>query len=126
MRGAVGPSLVVAPLAVYQNWANECKAFTPELSFFKLHGSAQERAQLFSRMDVVYAEYDVFITTYDTLKNSETDFTETIPRWQARARAPFAPRARGTRARSFRVVRGRRGLPAPRTPPPASAHRISK
>ena len=32
---------VVAPLAVYQNWANECKAFTPELSFFKLHGSAQ-------------------------------------------------------------------------------------
>ena len=29
MRGAVGPSLVVAPLAVFQNWANECKAFTP-------------------------------------------------------------------------------------------------
>lgn len=33
-------------------------------------------------MDVVYAEYDVFITTYDTLKNSEPFFTETIPRWQ--------------------------------------------
>ncbi|KAL3918383.1 MAG: hypothetical protein SGPRY_006042, partial [Prymnesium sp.] len=114
MRGAVGPSLVVAPLAVYQNWANECKSFTPELTFFKLHGSAQartihtgrcernavatlhelggsfahasrleqERSQLFSRMDVVYAEYDVFITTYDTLKNSEPFFTETIPRWQ--------------------------------------------
>lgn len=43
VRGISGPALVVAPLAVYQNWANECKKFTPELTFFKLHGSAQER-----------------------------------------------------------------------------------
>ncbi len=32
---AGGPHLVVAPLAVYQNWANECKQFTPSLTFFK-------------------------------------------------------------------------------------------
>ncbi|KAL3908974.1 MAG: hypothetical protein SGPRY_009594 [Prymnesium sp.] len=127
MRGAVGPSLVVAPLAVCQNWANKFRSFTPELTFFELHGFAQartahtrrcerstivtthelggsppnplhaahtssqiahasrleqERSQLFSRMDVVYAEYDVFITTCDTLKNLEPFFTETIPHWQ--------------------------------------------
>ena len=68
MRGLTGPALVVAPLAVYQNWANECKRFTPELTFFKLHGSAHERNALLERADVVYAEYDLFITTYETFK----------------------------------------------------------
>jgi len=43
---AGGPHLVVAPLAVYQNWANECKQFTPSLTFFKLHVSASERSRL--------------------------------------------------------------------------------
>lgn len=51
MRSAAGPSLVVAPLAVYQNWANECKQFTPVLTFFKLHGSAAERDRLMQRSD---------------------------------------------------------------------------
>lgn len=87
VRGSVGPSLVVAPLAVYQNWANECKQWTPVLTFFKVHGSAAERAKIMQRMDVTYGEYDVYVTTYDTLKACEAFFTETIPRWQVRARA---------------------------------------
>ena len=33
-----GPHLVVTPLAVLQNWANEMKRFTPGLSFVKVHG----------------------------------------------------------------------------------------
>ena len=78
---AGGPHLVVAPLAVYQNWANECKQFTPSLTFFKLHGSSAERARLLARSDVCYGEYDVYVTTYDTLKACEDFFTETIPRW---------------------------------------------
>ena len=63
---AGGPHLVVAPLAVYQNWANECKQFTPSLTFFKFHGSAAERSRLLARADVTYGEYDVYITTYAT------------------------------------------------------------
>eukprot|EP00967_Tisochrysis_lutea_P116562 scaffold187801_cov20-Tisochrysis_lutea.AAC.1 len=81
VRGLTGPSLVVAPLAVYQNWANECKRFTPDLTFFKLHGSGHERSVLLERSDVVYAEYDVFVTTYETFKSAEVFFTEDIGMW---------------------------------------------
>ena len=46
--GLPGPHLVVTPLAVLQNWANELKRFTPDLSFVKIHGSASERDRLLS------------------------------------------------------------------------------
>ena len=36
----------VAPLAVYQNWVNECKQWTPVLTFFKVHLFAAERAKI--------------------------------------------------------------------------------
>ena len=36
---------------------------------------------MFSRRDVTYGEYDVYITTYDTLKMEEAFFTETIGTW---------------------------------------------
>jgi hypothetical protein len=40
----------------WQNWANECNKFTPDLKFFKLDGNAAQRRELFSRQDVHYAE----------------------------------------------------------------------
>ena len=44
--GLPGPHLVVTPLAVLQNWANEIKKFTPDLTFVKVHGAASERDRL--------------------------------------------------------------------------------
>ena len=78
MRDQGGPNLVVAPLAVVQNWANECKKFTPSLSYMKILGGRAERDELFTRMDVNFAEFDVFITSYDTFKMEESFFTDTI------------------------------------------------
>jgi SWI/SNF-related matrix-associated actin-dependent regulator of chromatin subfamily A member 5 len=66
----------VTPLAVLQNWANELKRFTPELSFVKIYGSASERDRLLHSAAVVQAEYDVYLTTYDTLRAEEAFFTE--------------------------------------------------
>ena len=74
--GLPGPHLVVTPLAVLQNWANELKRFTPELSFVKIYGSASERDRLLNSAAVVQAEYDVYLTTYDTLRAEEAFFTE--------------------------------------------------
>ncbi|KOO22550.1 swi snf matrix actin dependent regulator of subfamily member 5 [Chrysochromulina tobinii] len=74
--GLPGPHLVVTPLAVLQNWANELKRFTPELSFVKIYGSASERDRLLHSAAVVQAEYDVYLTTYDTLRAEEAFFTE--------------------------------------------------
>ena len=36
--GLPGPHLVVTPIAVLRNWANELKRFTPRLAFVKVHG----------------------------------------------------------------------------------------
>ena len=80
-RKLPGPHLVVCPLAVIQNWASECKQFTPSLTFCKIHGTSAERNEILSRRDVTYGEYDVYITTYDTLKMEEAWFTETIRTW---------------------------------------------
>jgi SWI/SNF-related matrix-associated actin-dependent regulator of chromatin subfamily A member 5 len=75
-EGLPGPHLVVTPLAVLQNWANELKRFTPQLSFVKIHGGANERDRLLSSPAVLEAEYDIYLTTYDTLRAEEAFFTE--------------------------------------------------
>ena len=62
-EGLPGPHLVVTPLAVLQNWANEIKRFTPGLSHIKIHGSMSERDRLLSRDDVLGGEFDVYLTT---------------------------------------------------------------
>ena len=74
--GLPGPHLVVTPLAVLQNWVNECKRFTPQLSIIKLHGSADERERLKSDAAVRTCSYDVYLTTFDTVRTEEAFFTE--------------------------------------------------
>lgn len=74
--GLPGPHLVVTPLAVLQNWANEMRRFTPSLSFIKVHGGQAERDRLLSDPAVVGITYDVYLTTYDTLRAEEGFFTE--------------------------------------------------
>ena len=46
--GLPGPHLVVTPLAVLQNWANELKRFTPSLSFVKVSREYVARKDLIS------------------------------------------------------------------------------
>ena len=74
--GLPGPHLVVTPLAVLQNWANELKRFTPGLSFVKVHGGLSERDRLLTDDAVLNARFDVYLTTYDTLRAEEAFFTE--------------------------------------------------
>lgn len=62
-HGLPGPHLVVTPLAVLQNWANEIKRFTPGLSFVKVHGGTSERDRILSDPGVVEATYDIYLTT---------------------------------------------------------------
>jgi len=77
-EGLPGPHLVVTPLAVLQNWANEIKRFTPGLTHVKIHGSMSERDRLLSRDDVVGGKFDVYLTTYDTFLSEEAFFTESF------------------------------------------------
>jgi len=77
-EGVPGPHLVVTPLAVLQNWANEINRFTPDLTHVKIHGSMKERDRLLSRNDVTEGEFDIYLTTYDTFLSEEAFFTESF------------------------------------------------
>ena len=76
--GLPGPHLVVTPLAVLQNWANEIKRFTPGLTFIKVHGSQGERDRILSMPKVLGAEFDVYLTTYETMLSEEAFFAESF------------------------------------------------
>ncbi|KAK3284386.1 hypothetical protein CYMTET_7961 [Cymbomonas tetramitiformis] len=71
-----GPHLVITPLAVLQNWVNELKRFTPDLTHCKIQGSKQERERILSDPEVVHGKFDVYITTYETVMSEEAFFTD--------------------------------------------------
>ena len=112
-----GPYLVVTPLAVLQNWVNEIKRFTPQLSHVKIHGSVGERDQILGQEAVLRGEYDVYLTTYDTLLAEEAFFTEAFPFHVTRHVPHGAAPAGRPHTACERVTRGaghrdRRGPPA--------------
>lgn len=59
------PSLVIAPASVIYNWQAEIKKFAPELSVGVLGGSKNER----HNMLLHHNDYDVFITSYQSLNH---------------------------------------------------------
>eukprot|EP00854_Cymbomonas_tetramitiformis_P011849 gene11849-13991_t len=71
-----GPHLVITPLAVLQNWVNELKRFTPSLTFCKVQGNMAERDRVLSDPEVLAGEFDVYLTTYETVMNEEAFFTD--------------------------------------------------
>jgi len=76
--GLPGPHLVVAPLAVVQNWVNEVKRFVPHLTHCKVQGSRNERWRVLSSPDVAAGKVDVYVTTYETVLAEEAFFTEQV------------------------------------------------
>jgi SWI/SNF-related matrix-associated actin-dependent regulator of chromatin subfamily A member 5 len=76
--GLPGPHLVVTPLAVLLNWTNEIRKFTPSLSFCKVYGSLEERDRILSQEDVLRGDFDVYLTTYETVQTEESFFSETL------------------------------------------------
>lgn len=74
--GLSGPHLVVTPLAVLQNWANELNRFAPSMSFKKIYGTRSERSQIMCDERVVNGGFDIYLTTYETLICEEPFFTD--------------------------------------------------
>ena len=55
--------MVVCPTTLIYNWENEIKKFTPKLSYYIHHGATR------SRDKEKFANRDVIITTYGTLRS---------------------------------------------------------
>lgn len=71
-----GPHLVITPLAVLQNWANEITRFCPTLTFIKIYGQILERGQIMNQEEVYSGSYDVYLTTYETVIAEEAFFSD--------------------------------------------------
>ncbi|MBU0945303.1 MAG: DEAD/DEAH box helicase [Proteobacteria bacterium] len=69
-----GPSLVVAPTSVSNNWQTEANRFTPTLTIKTLTG--KDRAQTIQEL----GKFDLLITTY-TLLQQENDLLSSV-KWQ--------------------------------------------
>lgn len=93
--GLPGPHLVVTPLAVLQNWANELKRFTPSLSFVKIHGGVTERDRILGDPAVLRAEFDIYL-----VRRAESVARANRPRLLPLPSAIAPPPARRTRARN--------------------------
>jgi len=53
MQGTTGPFLVVAPLATLPNWIREFEKWLPTLPCIRYHGTKEERAEFFMKIDPV-------------------------------------------------------------------------
>ena len=63
-NGSPRPSLVVCPASLVYNWQEEFRKFAPSLSTLVLSGTLASRKTKLEK----YMDYDVCITSYDTLK----------------------------------------------------------
>ncbi|KAK3274685.1 hypothetical protein CYMTET_17141 [Cymbomonas tetramitiformis] len=75
-QASPGPHLVITPLAVLQNWCNEMKRFTPGLTFCKVQGNMAERDRILTDPAVLAGEFDVYLTTYETVMSEESFFAD--------------------------------------------------
>ena len=63
-RGLSHPALIVCPASLVLNWLDECSRFAPALNVMAVSGNS-----IYRRFQLNEAEnYDVLITSYDTLK----------------------------------------------------------
>ena len=60
-------TLIITPTSVIYNWKDEFEKFAPNVRVGLVHGTKAQRDKVLSNIN----KYDVFITTYGTLKNDE-------------------------------------------------------
>ncbi len=63
-KGEGRTSLIICPASLVYNWQNELRSFAPELKCLVVSGMAKDREEQLAR----YQEYDVLVTSYDTVR----------------------------------------------------------
>lgn len=67
---AIGPSIVVCPTSLLENWRVEAEKFTPELRILIITGL--DRTKLFTHLE----EYDLIITSYALLRRDVIEYDD--------------------------------------------------
>lgn|SRR5579871_1015839 len=103
-----GPSLVVVPKSLVFNWKQEAARFTPQLRVLDHTG--------LSRSVDGFAQYDVILTTYGTLRRDALEFKDLEFDYIVLDEAQAIKNAGTESAKAVRLLRGRNRLALSGTP----------
>ena len=107
-NGNTRPSLVVAPRSLLFNWAAEARRFAPRLRVVEHHGSERAKNE--------FADCDVVLTTYATMRNDVARFAETEFEYVILDEAQAIKNATSQVAKASRLLRARHRLALSGTP----------
>jgi superfamily II DNA or RNA helicase len=110
---AVGPSLVIAPTSVVQNWADEAAKFTPDLKVLVLRGGARE--ERLHKLETL-REHHVIITSYALLRLDQEWLTQVQFHYCILDEAQAIKNASSQTAQAARALRAKHRLTLTGTP----------
>lgn len=70
-RQLPGPHLIIVPFAVCQNWRNEIKRWTKDISFCTIRGMRAERIETINEDRCYFADYNFVLTTFETIVSDQ-------------------------------------------------------
>jgi superfamily II DNA or RNA helicase len=109
-RSAPGPSLVVMPKSLIFNWKQEAARFAPRLKILDHTGTQRRKGARH------FAEWDVILTTYGTLRRDAADFRNARFDYVILDEAQAVKNAASDSAKAVRLLRGEHRLALSGTP----------
>jgi superfamily II DNA or RNA helicase len=108
---SVSASLVVVPKSLVFNWQQEAARFTPQLRVLDHTGQFRQKGQTEH-----FADYDVILTTYGTLRNDVVDFKDVQFDYVVLDEAQAIKNASSASAKAARLINGQHRLALSGTP----------
>ena len=102
-EGKEGTSLVVAPASLVFNWGEEIRKFAPELKFWLIAGTQEERRKKLES----YQEADVLVTSYDLLKRDAPFYEGKEFLYQIIDEAQYIKNHQTVAAKAVKVIKSR-------------------
>ena len=106
----IGPSLVVVPKSLVFNWMAEATRFAPNLKILDHTGIDRTRGTTH------FAEYDVVLTTYGTLRNEAAEFKDFFFDYVILDEAQAVKNGSTESAKAVRLLKGKHRLALSGTP----------
>ena len=111
-EGRTGTSLVAAPAALVYNWEAEIEKYAPELDAAVIAGNQDDRREKIEH----YQEYDVLVTSYDTLRRDISFYEGKEFRFEIIDEAQYIKNHTTAAAKAVKVIRSRNRFALTGTP----------
>ena len=112
LEGRTGTTLVAAPAALVYNWEEEIRKYAPELRTAVIAGNQEERREKIEQ----YGEYDVLVTSYDTLRRDIPFYEGKEFRCEVIDEAQYIKNHTTAAAKAVKVIKSRQRFALTGTP----------